>query len=84
MEWIRGHNPCCEDATMLVLSRKKSQSVLIDSLIQITVVSISRGRVKLGISAPDHVRIVRQELIDCSPATAATQEVTLSQRVEAH
>ncbi len=48
---------------MLVLSRKRNQAIQIDSMIQITVISMSQGRVKLGITAPDHVRIVRDELI---------------------
>jgi carbon storage regulator len=52
---------------MLVLSRKKSESLQIDAEIQVTVISISKGRVKLGISAPDHVRIIRHELTGCSP-----------------
>ncbi|MBT6153485.1 MAG: carbon storage regulator [Planctomycetaceae bacterium] len=68
---------------MLVLSRKKSQSIQIDSMIQITVVSISRGRVKLGISAPDDVRIMRHELIDCIPIPAVLPEKSLPRHAEA-
>jgi carbon storage regulator len=49
---------------MLVLSRKPSESVQIDSTIQVTILAISKGRVKIGIRAPDHVSIVRNELID--------------------
>ena len=58
---------------MLVLSRKPSESLRIDSTIEVKVVSISKGRVKLGISAPDHIRIVRSELIDRGAGTAATR-----------
>ena len=61
---------------MLVLSRKEGESVQIDSTIQVTVVSISKGRVTLGISAPDHVRIIRHELIGRGPNAAVTQEET--------
>ena len=61
---------------MLVLSRKQCESVLIDAEIQVTVVSIGRGRVKLGIVAPDHVRIVRQELIDGQPGATVTHKAT--------
>jgi carbon storage regulator len=49
---------------MLVLSRKANESVQIDSQIQVTILSISKGRVKIGIKAPNHVSIVRNELID--------------------
>ena len=61
---------------MLVLSRKPKESVQIDSTIQVTVLSISKGRVKLGIRAPDHVRIVRNELIDGRISLTVTQEET--------
>ncbi len=47
---------------MLVLSRRKNESVQINSTIQVTVIGISKGRVKLGITAPDDVRILRSEL----------------------
>jgi carbon storage regulator len=59
---------------MLVLSRKEGESVQIDSTIQVTVVSVGKGRVKLGISAPDHVHIIRNELIGRGPSVAVTQE----------
>jgi len=61
---------------MLVLSRKLKESVQIDSTIQVTVLSISKGRVKLGIRAPDHVSIVRNELIDGRISLTVTQEDT--------
>ncbi len=61
---------------MLVLSRKLKESVQIDSTIQVTVLSISKGRVKLGIRAPDHVSIVRNELIDGRMSLTVTQEDT--------
>lgn len=59
---------------MLVLSRKKNESIRIDSNIEIKVLSINRKQVKLGISAPDHIRILRQELIGCLADHAVYQE----------
>jgi carbon storage regulator len=67
---------------MLVLSRKLSESVLIDAEIRVTVVSIGKGRVKLGISPPDHVRIIRYELLDHGPDTAVRQEETSPEPAE--
>ena len=61
---------------MLVLSRKQSESLQIDAEIHVTVISISKGRVKLGISAPDHVRIIRGELKTCGPDVIVTREET--------
>ena len=67
---------------MLVLSRKASESVQIDSTIQVTVVSIRKGRVKLGISAPDSVRIVRNELIRSTLDVAETEETIHPQQAK--
>ena len=50
---------------MLVLSRRSGESIQIDSNIRVVVISVSKGRVKLGIDAPDHVRILRTEIEDC-------------------
>lgn len=47
---------------MLVLSRKANQSIKIGDNIEVTVLGVSGGRVRLGISAPEHVRILRSEL----------------------
>lgn len=56
---------------MLVLSRKETQTIVIDDDIELTVVAIQGGRVKLGISAPKHVPIRRSELGTSSFATEA-------------
>ena len=47
---------------MLVLSRKKNDSIVIDGNITIEVVQIKGNQVRLGIKAPRHVRILRGEL----------------------
>ncbi len=47
---------------MLVLTRKTGQEIVIDGDIRITVTSIGDGRVKLGISAPSHVKVDRAEV----------------------
>ena len=49
---------------MLVLTRRPSESIIIADNIKITVVSVGPGRVKLGIEAPPHVRVDRQEIHD--------------------
>ena len=49
---------------MLVLARRAGESVVIDGRITVTVVEVARsGQVRLGITAPREVRIVRQELV---------------------
>jgi carbon storage regulator len=53
---------------MLVLSRRRHASVVIGSDIEVKVLSIRRGAVKLGIDAPPEVPIRRNELqIDDRP-----------------
>lgn len=47
---------------MLVLSRKNGQRVRIGRDIEVTVLEVSGGRVKLGFSAPKDVAIQRNEL----------------------
>jgi len=47
---------------MLVLSRKKSESLMIGDNIKVVVKEIKGNRVTIGIVAPDEVRIERGEL----------------------
>ena len=48
---------------MLVLSRKPGNAITIGADIEVTVLSVTNQRVKLGIRAPGEVRIVRGELL---------------------
>lgn len=48
---------------MLVLTRKKDQIIDIEG-VKVKVLTVKGGQVRIGILAPDCVRIVRQELID--------------------
>lgn len=48
---------------MLILNRKTGESVTIGDGIQVTVLSVDSGRVRLAIDAPRSVPIVRSELI---------------------
>jgi carbon storage regulator len=47
---------------MLVLSRFRKQSLVIDDNIVITIQEIAGGRVKLGVEAPKHIEIHRMEV----------------------
>jgi carbon storage regulator len=49
---------------VLVLSRKKDESIVIGDGIVITVISIRDDVIRLGISAPPEVLILRHELWD--------------------
>ena len=47
---------------MLVLSRKLGERVLVAEDIEVVVLEVEGGRVKLGFSAPPYVPIVRAEI----------------------
>jgi carbon storage regulator len=47
---------------MLVLSRKPGEKVVIGDGITVTVLEVVGGRVRIGVKAPDDVRILRGEL----------------------
>lgn len=49
---------------MLVLSRKKSESVVINDDIVITVVEVRGDKVRLGIEAPREIPVHRKEVLD--------------------
>lgn len=47
---------------MLVLTRKKNESIIINENIEIEVISIENNKVKLGIKAPKNIEIHRKEV----------------------
>ena len=49
---------------MLVLSRRKNESIVIDGNIVITIVEIRGDKVRLGIEAPREVPVHRSEIYD--------------------
>lgn len=49
---------------MLVLSRKKDESIVINDDITIVVVEIRRDKVRLGIEAPKDVPVHRKEVYE--------------------
>jgi carbon storage regulator len=64
---------------MLVLSRKKNESIVIDGNIVVTVVEIKGDKVRLGITAPTEVPVHRSEVFDAirqeqSPSSAVSSD----------
>ncbi|MBU5436674.1 carbon storage regulator CsrA [Tissierella sp. MSJ-40] len=47
---------------MLILARKKDEAIIIDGNIEIRIVDIEDGKVKIGIEAPKNIDIMRKEL----------------------
>lgn len=49
---------------MLVLTRKKEQSIVIGDNVEIMVLGVSGDKVRLGITAPREIDVFRKEVID--------------------
>ena len=56
---------------MLVLSRREQEAIKIGDEIEVTVLSIRGGKVRIGIEAPREVRVVRDELSERDENKAA-------------
>lgn len=67
---------------MLVLTRRSDEGLLIADNIQVRVLSIENGRVRLGISAPRSVPVMRSELEPEWTAAADSQQLRRDARRE--
>lgn len=64
---------------MLILSRKKDESILIGSDIEVTVIAVQGDQVKLGIKAPKKVDVYRKELFEeIQNENVEASEITLN------
>lgn len=63
-----------EECIMLVLSRKKNESIVINNDITVTVVDVRGDKVRLGITAPKEVPVHRQEVYEAIHGKPADTE----------
>ncbi len=49
---------------MLILTRKRNESIIIDDNIEVVVIEADDGRVKLGVNAPKSVKVHRKEVYE--------------------
>lgn len=81
--WLQGtSNPSGQlwrDYTMLVLSRKIGEKILIGKDISVTVVRVAQGMVRIGVEAPDELPIVREEIKDRPKRVASPDAATAKQ-----
>ncbi len=64
---------------MLVLSRKKNESIVINDDIRIVVVEIRGDKVRLGVEAPKEVPVHRREVYDAIKRSVEQQNAASNQ-----
>lgn len=67
---------------MLVLTRKRGQSIIIGDQIEIVITAIDGDQIKIGIQAPSTIKVYRKEVIESirnSNKEAAAVSVSLQQ-----
>ena len=70
---------------MLILSRKRLESIRISDNIVVTILGIQRNKVSIGIDAPKEIPVLRTELQNQtfeSPRHTASERTTSNTRVE--
>jgi carbon storage regulator len=64
---VEGHQGVTLDRSsnggeMLVLTRKTNQSIMIGDEVEVTVLAVSRDKIRLGITAPRDIPVFRKEV----------------------
>lgn len=68
---------------MLVVTRRTEESVIIADNIEVVVLEIAKDRVKLGITAPKDVKIIRNELRNAQDANVESSKAVSKAAIEA-
>lgn len=72
---------------MLVVTRRQDEGLIISDNIEITILEAAKDKVKIGISAPKEVKIVRSELKDArrtNALAAAASGSAIAQLLKSH
>ena len=73
------------ESSVLVFTRKKGESLIIGNEIEVTILTIGSGSVKVGITAPRHISIHRQEVyraIQNQNVAAARSQIPSAEMLE--
>src|SRR3954447_23563779 len=66
---------------MLVLSRKVNEKIMVGDDVVITIVKIDRNQVRIGISAPGHVPVYREEILPANWSADKEEGVSVAVNV---
>lgn len=66
---------------MLILSRKIGESIIIDNTIEVKIIDVSGDKVKLGINAPQEVKVLRNELCQTVESNKEAANVSDAKRL---
>lgn len=61
---------------MLILARKRGQSLIINGDIEVKILEVKNGQVKVGISAPKKITVDRKEVHQGKQLTLMIQKVS--------
>jgi carbon storage regulator len=67
---------------MLVLTRKTNQSIMIGDDVEVSVLAVSRDKIRLGITAPRDVPVFRKEVYLSIKEEQVTADRGANERVE--
>jgi carbon storage regulator len=68
---------------MLVLTRKLEESIIIGQDVTITILSIEKDKVKIGISAPREIPVIRKELFQAiQEQSAVVEQLAVTEKPE--
>ena len=63
---------------MLVLTRKRNQSIMVNDNIELTIIDIQGDQVRVGINAPKDVKVFRKEVyVEMKEANQKASNVTM-------
>ena len=68
---------------MLVVTRKTEESIIIADNIEVTVLEVAKDRVKLGISAPKDIKIIRNELKNAQETNLESSKAVSKEALDA-
>ena len=60
---------------MLIISRKKNEGIIIAENIILTIADVQGDKVRIGIDAPDSIKIMRKELLDTEKSNKEAAQI---------